>query len=307
MVHISERHYPENRIENRYVMAHRYPGQRIAITRPIIFLGLVTYALIVVYPMFWVLCTSLKSNKDIFLDPFGLPSMGDLQWSNYAQVWTAGSFGNYFFNSVIITSLTVLAVVLLSAMVAHLLSRFVFWGCRALLFYFLAGLMVPIHLSIVPLFFEMRALGLLNSRLGLWLAYVAFSLPFAIFILTGFFRSLPVSLHESARVDGAGEFRAFWHVMMPLARPGMVTVAIFTFLGTWNEFFMAFMFLSGEGSQRLRTLPLGLANITMVSQYSSDWSLAFAGLVVVVLPTLGMYLLLQKQLSQGVTVGAVKI
>ncbi len=192
-------------------------------------------------------------------------------------------------------------------MAAHLLSRFVFWGCRALLFYFLAGLMVPIHLSIVPLFFEMRALGLLNSRLGLWLAYVAFSLPFAIFILTGFFRSLPVSLHESARVDGAGEFRAFWHVMMPLARPGMVTVAIFTFLGTWNEFFMAFMFLSGEGSQRLRTLPLGLANITMVSQYSSDWSLAFAGLVVVVLPTLGMYLLLQKQLSQGVTVGAVKI
>ncbi len=288
-------------------MAHRYPGQRIAITRLIIFLGLVTYAIMVVYPMFWVLCTSLKSNKDIFLDPFGLPSMGDLQWSNYAQVWTAGSFGNYFFNSVIITSLTVLAVVLLSAMAAHLLSRFVFWGCRALLFYFLAGLMVPIHLSIVPLFFEMRALGLLNSRLGLWLAYVAFSLPFAIFILTGFFRSLPVSLHESARVDGAGEFRAFWHVMMPLARPGMVTVAIFTFLGTWNEFFMAFMFLSGEGSQRLRTLPLGLANITIVSQYSSDWSLAFAGLVVVVLPTLGMYLLLQKQLSQGVTVGAVKI
>jgi ABC-type glycerol-3-phosphate transport system permease component len=131
-------------------------------------------------------------------------------------------------------------------------------------------------------------------------------MPFAVFILTGFFKSLPASLHESALIDGAGEVRAFWSIMLPLARPGLITVGIFSFLGTWNEFFMAFMFLSGEGSEGLRTLALGLANITIVSQYRSDWGLAFAGLVLMMLPTMVMYVFLQRHLTKGITLGALK-
>jgi ABC-type glycerol-3-phosphate transport system permease component len=191
-------------------------------------------------------------------------------------------------------------------MAAYALSRFQFPGVRPLFFYFLAGLMIPLQLGIVPLFFQMKDMDLLNSRWGLLMAYVAFGMPFSIFILTGFFKSLPSALYESALIDGASEFRAFWSIMLPLARPGLITVAIFSFLGTWNEFFMAFMFLSGEGSEHLRTLPLGLANLTIVSQYRSDWGMAFAGLVLVMLPTLLVYSLLQKHLSKGITMGALK-
>ena len=166
--------------------------------------------------------------------------------------------------------------------------------------------MVPLQLAIVPLFFEMKSLGLLDSRLGLLVVYVAFGMPFSIFVLTGFFKTLPASLHEAALLDGAGEWGAFWRVMLPLARSGLITVGIFTFLGTWNEFLMAFMFLSGRDSEAIRTLPLGLAEITMASQYRSDWGMAFAGLVLMMAPTMVVYVVLQKHLIKGITVGAVK-
>ena len=191
-------------------------------------------------------------------------------------------------------------------MAAYALARFTFRGVRPLFFYFLAGLMIPLQLAIVPLFFQMKNFGLLNSRLGLVLVYVAFGLPFGVFVLTGFFKSLPSSLYESALVDGAGEFRAFWSIMLPLARPGMITVGIFGLLGTWNEYFMAFMFLSGAGSERLRTLPLGLANVTIVSQYRSDWGMAFAGLVLMMIPILITYILLQEHVTKGITAGSLK-
>lgn len=280
--------------------------RRFSFWDPLIYAVLLGYFLVVVYPMVWLLYTSLKTDKDIFLNPFELPALDNLQWVNFVNAWTKGSFGAYFGNSVFMTVATVTLTVLFSSMAAYALSRFHFRGARPLFFYFLAGLMIPLQLAIVPLFFQMKGMGLLNSRLGLLTVYVAFGMPFSIFILTGFFKSLPSELYESALIDGAGDFRAFWSVMLPLARPGLITVAIFSFLGTWNEFFMAFMFLSGKGSEHLRTLPLGLANITIVSQYHSDWGMAFAGLVLVMLPTLLVYALLQKHLSKGITMGALK-
>ena len=272
----------------------------------VIYIMLISYAIIVIYPMFWMLCTSLKDDQSIFLKPFALPDLNNLRWSNFSYAWTKGHFGDYFFNSVVVTAATVAASTLFAAMAAYVLARFTFRGARPLFFYFLAGLMVPLQMAIVPLFFQMKQMHLLGSRIGLITVYVGFGMPFAIFVLTGFFKSLPASLHESALIDGAGEFRAFWHIMLPLARPGLVTVAIFSFLGTWNEFFMAFMFLSGGGAENLRTLPLGLANITIVSQYRSDWGMAFAGLVIVMLPTLLAYTLVQRRLTKGITLGALK-
>ena len=279
---------------------------RISISKPFIYLSLFSYAIIVLYPMFWLFYTSLKEDREIFLHPFALPNPTNLAWNNYTRAWVDGHFGEYFFNSVLLTSTTVLATTFLAAMTAYALARFVFPGVRGVLFYFLAGLMIPLQLAIVPLFFQLKSMNLLDSLPGLFLVYLAFGFPFAIFVMTGFFRTLPASLHESALLDGANEFGAFWHVMLPLARPGLITVGIFLFLGNWNEFFVAFMTLSGEGSEKIRTLPLGLANITIVANYRSDWGLAFAGLVLMMLPTLIAYCFLQKQLTKGITAGAVK-
>jgi len=273
---------------------------------PLVYLVLLGYTVVVVGPMVWLLYSSLKSDQEIFLHPFSLPGIHGLHFDNFSHAWGEGFFGNYCWNSVLLTLSTVILTLLLSAMAAYSLARFTFRGARPLFFYFLAGLMVPLQLAIVPLFFQMKSMDMLNSRFGLLTVYVAFGMPFSIFVMTGFFKSLPSSLHESALLDGASEFRAFLSVMLPLARPGLITVGIFTFLGTWNEFFMAFMFLSGKNSEELRTLPLGLANITIVSQYHSDWGMAFAGLVWVMLPTLFAYAFLQKHLSKGITMGALK-
>jgi ABC-type glycerol-3-phosphate transport system permease component len=276
------------------------------LTSTLTFLLLLSYAALVVFPMFWMLYTSLKTDNDIFYHPFKLPSISELQWNNFSRAWVKGSFQRYFLNSVLLTVTSVGVTMLLSAMTAYALARFKFLGSKPVYFYFLAGLMIPLQLAIVPLFFEMRAMQLLNSRTGLFLAYLAFGFPFSIFVLTGFFKSLPSSLHESALLDGASEFGAFWHVMLPMARPGLITVSIFLFLGNWNEFFVAFICLSGKGSEAARTLPLGLAKVMMVSQYGTDWGIAFAGLVLMMLPTLAVYVILQKHLTKGITAGAVK-
>lgn len=271
-----------------------------------VYLLLALYTVIVVYPMFWMVATSLKTDRDIFLEPFSLPSVAALQWANFSNAWVKGMFGRYFGNSVVVTLATVAFSTLFASMAAFALSRYSFRGVRPIFFYFLAGLMIPLQLAIVPLFFQMKDMHLLNSRIGLLTVYVAFGMPFAVFVLTGFFKSLPSSLHESAQIDGASELRAFWSVMLPLARPGLITVAIFSFLGTWNEFFLAFMFLSGKEAEAMRTLPLGMANITIVSQYRSDWGIAFAGLVLMMLPVLLAYVFLQKHLTKGITLGALK-
>ncbi|MEO6435830.1 MAG: carbohydrate ABC transporter permease [Tepidisphaeraceae bacterium] len=278
--------------------------RRFSLTTPLVYLLLCTYFLIVVYPMFWLFYSSLKSDREIFLQPFHLPT--SLHWENFSNAWVAGHFRDYFLNSVLLTCSTVPLTTFLAAMTAYAVSRFSFTLAKPILFYFLAGLMIPIQLAIVPLFFELKAMDLLNSRTGLFLVYLAFGFPFAVFVMTGFFKSLPSSLHESALLDGASEWQAFWHVMLPLARPGLITVAIFLFLGNWNEFFVAFMTLSGRGSEGIQTLPLGLAKITIVSNYRSDWGTAFAGLVLMMLPTLIAYGFLQKHLTKGITAGAIK-
>lgn len=276
------------------------------VSRTILFLALATYAAWVVLPMLWVVASSLKQNSEIFRDTFALPAVGDLQTENYRRAWREARFGDYFFNSVLVTIASVALITGLGAMAAYALSRFKLPGGSVLFWLFLAGLMIPAQLAVVPLFFEMRALGLLNSRTGLVLVYTANGLPFAIFILAGFFRTLPRSLYEAAVIDGCGDWNAFWRVMLPLARPGLVTVAIFQFIGVWKEYFFAFMLTSGDVAATSRTLPLGLANLAITAQYRSDYGSLFAGLVLVSLPLLVVFVLLQKHIVKGVTAGAVK-
>jgi ABC-type glycerol-3-phosphate transport system permease component len=276
------------------------------ISRVLIFAVLTCYMLWVVFPMVWVAYSSLKPDQAIFRDAFALPAADELQWKNYRVAWREAHFGEYFFSSVLVTTVSVVAILLLGSMTAYALSRFYHPLGNALYWTFLTGLMVPVQLSIVPLFFELRTIGLLNSRMGLILVYTANGLPFAIFILAGFFRALPRSFYEAAVVDGCSESSAFWRVMLPLARPGMVTVAIFQFIGIWKEYFFAFMFTSGASSESVRTLPIGLANLSVTAQYRTDYGMLFAGIVMVTLPILIVYLFLQKHLIKGITAGALK-
>jgi ABC-type glycerol-3-phosphate transport system permease component len=279
---------------------------RSTLTHRAVFALLVGYAIWVVLPMLWVAYSSLKADTAIFRDAFALPPPDDLHTENYVRAWREARFGDYFFNSVLVTTVSVTLIVSLGALAAYALARFYHPAGRVVFWLFLAGLTIPAQLAIIPLFFELRTLGLLNSRAGLVLVYTANGLPFAVFVLAGFFRSLPRSLYEAAVIDGCGEFAAFWRVLLPLARPALVTVAIFQFIGVWKEYFFAFMLTSGDVEGGARTLPLGLANLSITAQYRSDYGSLFAGIVLVTLPILVVYLLLQRQIVKGIAAGALK-
>lgn len=272
----------------------------------LITLALFGYALWVVYPMVWMLFSSLKPDAEVFRSPFSPPMPGALELDNYAQAWAGARVGGFFFNSVLVTSCSVACIVVLGSLSAYALARFRLPGGSVFFWLFITGLTLPAQLAVVPLFFELRELGLLNTRSGLILVYTANGLPFAVFVLSGFFRSLPRALHEAAIMDGCGEIQVFLRVMLPLARPGLATVAIFQFIGVWKEYFYAFMLTSGDPEGGARTLPLGLANLAITAQYRSDYGMLFAGLVLVTVPILVLYLLLQRHIVKGVTAGAVK-
>ncbi len=274
--------------------------------RALILVVLLGYAAWVVCPMIWVAYSSFKDDAAIFQDTFAPPALGEWHAENYTHAWREARFREYCANSVVVTAVSVGLIVGLGAMAAYALARFYHPAGRTVFWLFLAGLMIPAQLAVIPLFFELRALSLLNSRLGLILVYTANGLPFAIFILAGFFRSLPRSLYEAAVIDGCGEFAAFWRVLLPLARPGLTTVAIFQFIGVWKEYFFAFMLTGGDPARQACTLPLGLANLSMTAQYRTDYGLLFAGLVLVTLPILALYLLLQRHIVKGLSAGALK-
>jgi ABC-type glycerol-3-phosphate transport system permease component len=294
---------------------------------------LVIYLACVVFPMFWVLYTSAKSTREIYRNPFGLPrvlthpsrSAISALRENYRKAWVQSHFSRYFINSLKVVSVSLALILMLGAMAAYALARFEFRGRGVIYTLFLSGLIIPMQLILIPLFFEFSDLGewlssvltpatkylglgsvtvsLHDTHAGLIMIYVAASLPFTVFVLTAFFRTLPGELREAALIDGASEWYVLRAVMLPLAKPGLVTVAIFNFLGLWNEYLFALVFIS---SDRLKTLPLGLASISMQAQYKSDFGLMFAALVIIMLPTLLVYILLQEHLTKGVTLGALK-
>jgi ABC-type glycerol-3-phosphate transport system permease component len=280
-------------------------------TRPrlssaVAFAALLGYSAWLVFPMVWVGYSSLKRDDAIFRDALAPPPLGALATDNYARAWSQAHFGGYFLNSAVVTVASVALIVALGATAAYALTKFSHPLGRVAFALMVAGLTIPAQLSIVPLFFELRAAGLLNSRLGLILVYTANGLPFAVFILAGFFRSLPRSLYEAAVVDGCGEFSAFWRVLLPLARPGLVTVAIFQFIGIWKEYFLAFMLVNGDASGSARTLPLGLANLSIAAEYRTEYGMLFAGIILVMLPILLVYVALQGRIVRGIAAGALK-
>ena len=264
-------------------------------------MALLLFALSVVGPILWMLLTAVKSGPEIFASPWGLPHRPHLE--NFARAWSEAGIAGYFLNSVIATAGTLLLLIPTGAMAAYVLARYPFRGSGVLGTVFLAGMMFPIFLTIVPLFFLLQRLGLLDTRTGLVLVYVAYSLPFTIFVLTGFFRTLPQELLDAAWIDGCSHAQAFWRVMLPLARPGLLVVAIFNAIGLWNEYPLALVILV---SDPLRTLPLGVANLVMVEHYQSDWGALFAALVIVMAPVMLVYWLFRDHIHRTMVAGALK-
>lgn len=262
---------------------------------------LIIWSLLVVVPLLWVIMSSFKTSSEIFASPFALPAK--LNFANYANAWTTAGIGSFFFNSVIVVFGALIVTMLFGSMCAYVLARFKFPGSRALYYLMLAGLTFPIFLAIVPLFFVLRGMGLLNTLPGLILTYAAFAFPFTVFFLFAFFRSLSASIAEAAAMDGAGEWRTFFQIMLPMARPGLATVAILNFVGLWNQFLLPVALNTNTDNY---VLTQGMASFASQAGYSVDFGALFAAVVITVVPVLIVYLIFQRQLQGSVSQGTNK-
>ncbi len=269
------------------------------IWRVVIYAVLMFFAVQTVYPILWMIFGSLKTNDDLFANIWGPPRI--LQWGNYAEAWQIGSLGTRIGNSVLVTVGSLVLLLLVATPAAYAIARLALPGGRAIFLAILAMMMVPAQTTVIPLFLIVRDLGLLNSRLGLVLVYTATGAAFSIFVLRSFFLSIPTELEDAALCDGANRFQAFLHIVLPLARPGLATVAIFQGMEIWNEFFLAFIFIRDPERQ---TIPLGL--VEFFSRYQSEWTLYFAALTTISLPVIVLYVAMQRQFIHGLTAGALK-
>ncbi|MFN0224261.1 carbohydrate ABC transporter permease [Paenibacillus sp. KR2-11] len=252
------------------------------------------------YPLLWLLTYSLKTNEEILSGSFfALPKV--MQWSNYTSALEAGNYFKYLWNSFFVTSITMACVIVLAAMAAYAITRFQWKYGQVIMLIFLLGMMIPLQSTLLPLMIIFKNLGILNTHAALILPYVAFSTPLAVFILSGFLKTIPHELEESAVMDGASVYRTFWSIILPVSVPPIMTVCILTFINIWNEYILASTFISAE---RLKTLPFGVNSF--VSQYSVNYGAIGAFLVLGALPVIVIYFLLSEKITKGMVAGAVK-
>ncbi|MET9390747.1 carbohydrate ABC transporter permease [Streptomyces sp. NPDC006624] len=262
---------------------------------------LVIWAIMVVMPLLWAVMTSFKDDRSIFSSPWSLPD--SLHFDNWSRAWTQANMSDYFLNTVLVVGGSLVGTLVLGSMAAYVLARFDFPGNRFIYYLFIGGMSFPIMLALVPLFYVVNNMGLLNTIHGLILVYIAYSLPFTVFFLTAFFRTLPTSVAEAAFVDGASHSRTFFQIMLPMAKPGLISVGIFNFLGQWNQYMLPTV-LNTDPDKRVLTQ--GLVQLAVSQGYKGDWSGLFAGLVMAMLPVLAAYIVFQRQVVQGLTAGALK-
>jgi raffinose/stachyose/melibiose transport system permease protein len=255
-------------------------------------------AVFVMYPLVFVLMSSLKTNIDIIPNPFGIKS---LNFANYIDAWRIGKVGQYFFNSVIVTVLTLVLQVAVITLGSYAIGKFKPWGYNIMFSVILMAMFVTSEMTTVPNYMTLRNLGLLNTYGGMVIPYTAGGLVMGTFILTNFIRSLPKELDEAALIDGAGVLRIMPLVDLPLVLPAMATLVIFNFNGVWSEFYWALITVKDEA---IKTLPLGLINFA--SQYSSNYGVLSAGLTILTAPVIIIYLFFSQYFISGISAGALK-
>jgi raffinose/stachyose/melibiose transport system permease protein len=275
-------------------------GSKYSISSILMYAALFLVAFIQLFPLYWMFSFSLKDNAEIFGgNPLGLPSKW--LWSNYSNALMGGNVGHYFINSVIVTGATILFTVIISVMASYALTRMVFKLRKPMNSLFILGLTVPLHSALLPIFIMLRNLKMVNSYWALIIPYSAFAIPMAILIFSGFMASLPRELEEAACIDGCSIYRIFFNIILPLMRPAIATVTIFTFLQAWNELMFAVVFISDV---KYKTLTVGIQSLA--GQYTTDWGPIGAGLMVATIPTLIIYAFMSKKVQDSLVVGAVK-
>lgn len=263
-----------------------------------VILGLV--AAIQIYPLVWLFMFSFKTNQEIFgANPMALPN--ELLFKNYNNVLFDGNVLRYFINSIVVTGVTIVISGMLAALASYGIARMKWKLSNAVLTLFLLGIMIPMQATLLPLFMFLKRTNTYNTYWALIIPYVGFALPMAIYILVGFFKTLPYEMEESAFMDGANIFQIFYHIMLPLIKPALATISIFTYLLCWNDLMLAITFIS---KQEFKTLTVGIMG--MVGVYATRWGELGAGLVVATIPTVIIYTLMSGQVQKSFTTGAVK-
>lgn len=274
-------------------------SKKKSIKNTLIYAVLILFAIINAYPILWMVINSFKSEKEFAVNQFGLPKTFVLQ--NYIDAWNTANLGVLFRNSIFICLIATVITVFIGALASYFLARFEFKLSKVVYTFFIFGMLIPIHATLVPMFILLKNLGILNSPITLLFPYIAFNLPITIFILTSFMKSFPKDIEESAVMDGCGIFRIFWSIILPMSRPAVATVIILNFIHNWNEFSFALVLINDPN---LQTLPLGLASFA--GQFTVNYGAQMAGLTMSLVPILIFYLLLEKEIVKGMTAGAVK-
>lgn len=273
---------------------------RIKPGKILLYAFLLSVAIFQVYPLIYLFFFSLKSNAEIFGgNILGLPQ--DWLWSNYKTVFSSSDMPIYFFNSTLVTVISILAVIFLGGTSGYAIQRMRWKLSKVVLTIFLLGIMVPTQSSLLPLFQNLSKINMTDSYLALILPYVAFGLPIAIYIFTGFYESIPFEMEESGCIEGCNIFQIYWHIILPMVKPAIATIAIFTYRNVWNELLFAVTFIT---KKVYKTVPVGL--LSLRGRYSTKWGPIGAALLIAVLPSLVLYFILSKQVQESMTSGAVK-
>ncbi|RVT83417.1 carbohydrate ABC transporter permease [Rhodobacteraceae bacterium CCMM004] len=259
------------------------------------------WAAFTIASMVWVVLSAFKSKREVLRSGFRLPS--EANWENFGTAWTVGKLGAYFPNSLILVTVSVVIVLVVSAPAAYVLSRAKFRGRETLTNVFVLGMAIPIPMLFIPVFSVLAWLRLNDSLTGVSLVFVAISIPFTVYLLTGFFSSLPKELESAAILDGCTDFQVFRYVMLPMAGPGLATAGILNFIWLWNEYQLSLVLLNSPDN---RTLPLGLYALQNAMQYTNNWPGLFAGVTIIIVPTIIVYAILSERMISGMTMGAVK-
>ena len=279
------------------------------IFKVIIYIALIAMTISIIVPVLWVFMASFKRNAEFIgkgTNPWALPEQ--LQWQNYVTAFVDAEMGDFFLNSVIVTALALILLLVIALPAAYALSRFDFKGKKFLNIAFMAALFVNINYIVVPIFLMLsganKMLGVdffLDNRFILSLIYASSSLSFSIYLLSGYFKTLPKGFEEAAYIDGCGYFKTMVSIMIPMAKPSILTVILFQFLSFWNEYIIAFTVMNEHN-----TLAVGLKNLMAVERTATNYGIMYAGLVIVMIPVLVLYICVQKQLTKGMTLGGLK-
>jgi len=269
------------------------------VTRFFVYLFLIVIGVTVVYPLVWTFFGSVRDETQFSLNPWGFPEQLDL--SVYVEVFTEYGLARNILNSLIMSIVGVLAIIWLSLTASYALARLRWRGAKFMMAFFLSGIMIPVHSTLIPLYVTLRPLAKVDERLALMIPYVVFGLPVAIFIISNYMKSIPLSLEEAAVIEGCSLIKSFFNIILPMTKPAIATVSIFSFMGIWNELMFALVFLQRSTVQ---TLPLGILRFTGL--YTTQWQPTMAAIVIAMIPSLIIYSILQEKIIGGMTAGSLK-